>query len=207
VKEYLNPDELSFIIAEVDKLARRYDAQLDREKVREILQELNLPPELLDEALVELKRREALAARRRRNRLLGAGFAFVILGAIAGTALWFHMRQQKLARIEASGDYLTLTREGGEALQAIARQASPEVYYRVTLQEAPMGTKLDLKCNWIDPNGEIAHQNRYQTNEIDKEVWPTYCRHQFNTASPDGMWKVEMRLGDRVLEEAEFKVK
>ena len=99
------------------------------------------------------------------------------------------------------------TNSGRKTLTVVDSQQNPEVFYRVTLQDAPVGKKLSLGCDWINPNGEISHQNSYQTKQINKEVWPTYCRYQFNPSSPVGKWHVEMYLGDRSLSKTEFTVK
>jgi transcriptional regulator of met regulon len=64
----LTQAQLSQIVAEVERLSQRRDDELEPEQVKQILQELSLPPELFDEALVQLRRREALAVQQRRNR-------------------------------------------------------------------------------------------------------------------------------------------
>lgn len=51
MNQSLNQEQLNQIIAEVQTLQLRQAAELDHQQVREILQDLNLPPELLDEAL------------------------------------------------------------------------------------------------------------------------------------------------------------
>ncbi len=99
------------------------------------------------------------------------------------------------------------TNSGTEILNVIDSQKNPEVFYRVILQDAPIGKKLSLGCNWINSNGEISHQNSYQTKEINREVWPTSCKYKFNPSLPMGSWQVEMYLGDRSLSKTEFIVK
>jgi hypothetical protein len=81
-----------------------------------------------------------------------------------------------------------------------------EVFYRVTLRDAPLGEKLNLTCDWIDPAGKIFHQSRWETRDTNKAVWDTHCRCQIGAAAPKGKWKVEMKLGDRVLSTQEFNV-
>jgi len=75
------------------------------------------------------------------------------------------------------------------------------------LQNAPIDKKLSLRCDWIDPRGTLARQNRWQTQRIDREVWPTYCRYPSNNAMMTGRWQVRMFLGDRLLDDATFIVK
>ena len=99
------------------------------------------------------------------------------------------------------------TNSGRRNLTIVDSQQNPEVFYRVTLQDAPIGKKLSLGCNWINSNSEITYQNSYQTKQINQAVWPTYCKYQFHPASPVGNWQVEMYLGDRLLSQTEFIVK
>ena len=77
----------------------------------------------------------------------------------------------------------------------------------MTLKDTPVGQKLDLTCNWIDPNGQIVKQNRYQTREIDKSIWDTQCRYIIGSASTPGKWKAQIFLQGRQLSETEFEVK
>jgi len=112
-----------------------------------------------------------------------------------------------LTRVTAERDRITLVQDDGGNLSTVLRQTSGEVVYRVTLSDAPVGQKLSLSCNWMDPNGQIVHQNRYQTKEITTPVWNTICRHTIGSAAPVGMWKVQMLLGDRLLSDATFVVK
>ena len=116
-------------------------------------------------------------------------------------------QQQLLTRVTAERDRITLVQDDGGDLSTVLRQTSGEVVYRVTLSDAPVGQKLSLSCNWMDPNGQIVHQNRYQTKEITTPVWNTVCRHTIGSAAPVGTWKVQMLLGDRLLSDATFVVK
>lgn len=71
------------MVAEVERLSQRREAELDREQVKEILQELQLPDELLDEALVQIKRREALAKQQKRNWAIGLVVVVALVGGIS----------------------------------------------------------------------------------------------------------------------------
>lgn len=53
--------QLSQVVAEVERLSRRQEAVLDLGQVKEILHQLNLPSDLLEDAIVQLRRPEALA--------------------------------------------------------------------------------------------------------------------------------------------------
>ncbi|MGB3420835.1 hypothetical protein [Dolichospermum sp. FACHB-1091] len=71
MNQSLNQEQLNQIIAEVQTVQLRQEAELDHQQVREILQDLNLPPELLDEALIQIRRKQALQVQERRHKLQG----------------------------------------------------------------------------------------------------------------------------------------
>lgn len=206
MQQRLTPTQLEQVVAEVQKLSDRRQIELDTEQVKDILRTLDLPPELLDEALVQLQRHDALRVQQRRKHwLIGSAIG---LGAllVVGTTLFFQNQQQTLLQISAQRDRLTLTQDDGGNLTTIPRQINGEIFYRVTLSDAPVGQELSLSCNWIDPSGQIVHQNQYQTRTITTPVWTTYCRHTVGAAAPVGQWQVQMVLGDRLLSGATFNV-
>ena len=203
----LTQAQLIQIVGEVERLSQRREAELEPEQVKQILQELSLPPELLDEALVQLHRREALAVQQRRNRWIAAGVISTLVLAIASTTFFIQQNQQALQRVSTAQSQITLAQDRSISLTEIERQANAEVVYRVNLQDAPLGKKLSLRCDWIDPSGQVVHQNQWQTLTIDREVWPTYCRYQFTPAATTGTWKVQIYLGDRPLSATSFQVK
>jgi len=206
MEQRLSQAQLEQVVAEVQQLSQRQQSELDAEQVRDILRELHLPPELLEEAMVQLHRREALAARQQRNRwIVGSVIGLSIL-LLLGTALFTQNLQRTLALVTAQRDRVTLAQDNGGNLSSVSRQANSEVFYRVTLSNAPVGQKLSLSCSWIDPGGQVVHQNRYQTQEITTPVWNTVCRHTIGLAAPVGMWKVQVFLGDRLLSDADFAV-
>jgi hypothetical protein len=207
MENQLTQDQLAKVVAEVEQLSQSRESEVDREQVKEILQELNLSSDLLDEALVQVHRREALAVQQRRNQWIIGGVVLALIGAITTATLSIQNRQSVIANLSASQSRITLATDNGGNLATIERQTSPEVFYRITLQEAPIGEKLSLKCDWIDPTGQIAHQNRWETRQIDNTVWSTHCRYQFGSAAPSGTWKVQMSLGDHVLSTTTFVVK
>ncbi len=202
----LNEEQLKQIIVEVGEMSRRQETELDREQIQEILRELNLPPELLDEAIIQLRRRQALAHQRRRDRFVLGGIAIALVVAIS-TTVWFIQRNHSaIANIQVQRDRITLTEDDGGGLNRFARQNNPELFYRVTLEDAPVGEKLNLVCHWIDPNGQTVKQNRYQTQTITTPVWNTHCRYNLGTGAKTGTWQVQMFLGDRLLGEEKFTV-
>lgn len=148
----LSQKQLEQIVAGVQQLSLRQEAELDRDQVREILRELNLPPELLEEAMVQLSRREALKAQKGRNFWIIGGVVGAIALVIFGSMILTRQQEQILSSVNVQSDRLTLAQDTGGNLNIIDRQTNQEIFYRVTLANAPLGQKLSLSCNWIDPN-------------------------------------------------------
>ncbi|MCC3406354.1 MAG: DUF3859 domain-containing protein [Microcoleus sp. PH2017_10_PVI_O_A] len=203
----LTQTQLTQIVAEVQRLSNLREAELSSAEVTQILQELGLPTELLDEALIQLQRREALAQQERRNRWIAGGVAAAAVGAIALTGFFIQQSRQALDRISVQQNRITSVQDDGGNLTVISRQNNPEIFYRTTLKDAPLGKKLSVTCDWIDPSGQVVKQNRYQTREIDKPVWNTQCRHQIGTAAASGNWQVKMFLESRAIGSTSFQVK
>ncbi|MGA7934876.1 MAG: DUF3859 domain-containing protein [Kovacikia sp.] len=214
MEERLTQAQLAKIVGEVERLSQRRAEEFDRGQLEEILRELSLPPELLDDAVIQLQRREALAAQQRWTRWLIGGL-LVGLVALVGVGVLFQQRQemsvqqeqQTLAQVSAQQDRITLAENKSENLTTVSRQTNPGLFYRVTLKDAPVGKRLTLSCDWVAPNGQVVKQNRYQTREISTSVWETSCKYQLGSASPSGTWQVRMLLGDRRLSDATFDVK
>jgi len=201
----LNQEQLNQIIAEVQTLQLRQESELNQQQIKEILQDLNLPPELLDEALIQIRRKQALEVQQSRNKLIGFVVATSVIIGIGLTVFFHQQKSSLLANISAQQDKITLT-SNNENLKNISRQANSELVYRVTLKNAPIGKKLNLSCNWIDPNGQVVKQNQYQTREIKTSVWDTFCRYSINPTIPVGNWQVQMLLEGRKISEATFVV-
>lgn len=203
----LTQTQLTQIVAEVQRLSNVREAELNSAEVTQILQELGLPPELLDEALIQLQRREALAQQQRRNRWIAGGVAAVAVGAIAITGFFIQQNRQASDRVSIQQNRITAVQDDGGNLTVIPRKNNPEIFYRVTLKDAPLGKKLSLSCDWIDPSGQVVKQNRYQTREIDKSIWNTQCRYQIGTAAATGNWQVKMLIENRAIGSTSFEVK
>jgi hypothetical protein len=195
------------LVAEVQRLSDRHQAELDAAEVQDILQQLDLSPEFLDDALVQLKRQDALVVQQRRRRWLVAGVAGVVALGLASW-LWLGSRQQQqLAQVVAQGDRITLSQDdGGDLSRVVPQVGGSELVYRITLVDAPVGDQLDLSCSWTDPDGQVVHQNQYRTKTITTAVWPTYCRYTVGPESPKGSWTVQAFVGDRQLSDATFTV-
>lgn len=203
----LTQTQLTQIVAEVQRLSNVREAELNSAEVTQILQELGLPPELLDEALIQLQRREALAQQERRNRWMAGGLAAVAVGAIAITGFYIQQSRQAIDRISVQQNRITSVQDDGGNLTVVSRPNNPEIFYRVTLKDAPLGKKLSLSCDWIDPSGQVVKQNSYQTREIDKSIWNTQCRYKIGTAAATGNWQVKMFVENRAIGSTSFQVK
>jgi hypothetical protein len=210
MEDKLTQEQMRQLVGEVERLSQRRNEELNREQVEEILNELNLPTELVDEAMMQLRRRSAQEVEEKRKKWIGAGVLGAAAVALVGGSVWFFNNQQQLTGVYANSEQSTLTVESGggrEAIATVNRLENPQVSYRVILQGAPLGQKLSLGCDWINPQGQVAYQNRYETKTIDKKVWPTQCKYRFNNGSPAGTWEVRMFLGDRLVSQTQFVVK
>lgn len=129
----------------------------------------------------------------------GAVMVLVALGLVSGYGTWHWIREKNAAidRVGVRQARLTPEKDQGEDLTEIPNLPPREVFYRVTLKDAPLGQKLQLHCDWIDPQGQVALRRSYQTQTITTEIWKTYCRADFTPASPTGTWTVEMYLHNR----------
>jgi hypothetical protein len=202
----LTQTQLAQVVAEVERLSQQRAAELDRQQVKEILQELNLPTDLLDDALLQLQRREALANRQKRQRLIVAGVAIALVAAIATITIFSQRHQEAIAQVAIVASRITVGQDDSSNPAPIDPTNNPQVFYRVTLEDAPVGSTLSLGCDWIDPSGQVVHQSRYQTKAIDREVWNTYCYHSLNANAVTGTWEVRMMLAGRSLGSQRFVV-
>jgi hypothetical protein len=205
----LTETQLGQVVAELSRLSQqREDEQsrgLDREQVVEVLKELDLPVDLLDEAMEQLRRREALAKQRRRKTwILAAGIAVFLL-FMALLFITMSRRSADFARISAEPGRITLAADDGGNLDKVTRNGQ-EVVYRVLLRDVPTKENISLTCRWFDPGGRVFRQNNFETRLTDKSVWPTSCRCQLGSAAPSGAWRVELSLGTRVISSATFEV-
>lgn len=204
MNQRITQEQLNQIIAEVQSIQLRQEAEFDQQQIQQILQELNLPPELLDEALIQLRRRQALEVQQRRNKLIAFGVVGALIITIGGVVFLNQKNASLLANVSAQQDKITLANE--QQINTVSRQANGDIFYRVTLKDAPIGKKLSLSCNWIDPSGKIVKQNSYETKDVTTSIWNTRCKYPINSAAPVGNWKVEMFLKGRKISEEVFVV-
>jgi hypothetical protein len=194
MKSQLSEKQWNQVVAEVTRLAQERDDDQSRRAITEqVLQELQLPTDLIDDALQQVRYQEALAKQRRQRMWLGMAGAVLLLVLLVSVWTWSSNRSASLARITADAGQVT-------------RSAGQEALYRVTLRDVPLGEQLEMSCNWFDPTGKVFHQSRWETRDTNKEVWETQCRCRIGNEAPKGTWKVEMKLGDRTINAADFKV-
>jgi hypothetical protein len=204
MEKRLTTQQLTQVVGEVERLANRNQEELDRTEVQKILLELNLPPELLDDAMIQISRKEALVQQRQRNIKTAIASVAALVIAGVGTSLFLQNKAQTVAKVNVSRDRLTLIQDQGENLKVVSK--GTEVAYRVTLGDAPVGDKLALHCNWLDPTGKTLHSSRFETKNITTPIWNTQCRYQLPLDAPTGAWQVQLKTGDRLLKQAPFDV-
>jgi hypothetical protein len=204
VRPKVDAEELPGIVEELTRIQREAEGALDRQQTQDVLRELDLPAERLDEA------RAALAVRRERERerstrlKLTAGLVAVLL--LTGLTLGWRAMGRSQALEQTAVARAVLTSAGAPAAGVVSRSGRPEVGFELVLRHPPHGAALDLSCHWRGPGGDLRHQNRWQTKEVDKDVWPTQCRRRFDAADSPGAWSVAMLLGERELAVERFTV-
>jgi hypothetical protein len=207
--ERLTEPQVARIVAEATRLSQLREEErgrgLERAELVEILEQLDLSADLVDDALVEVRRQEALEQQtRRRNLLAVAAVALLLVLLLAGGFYWSY-RSGVYAGVSADPGRITRAVDDGGDLKTVTR-AGDELYYRVTLRDVPLDESMDLVCNWIDPTGRVYHQNRWETPTTDSPVWPTRARCRLDVNAPTGDWRVELVLDGRVVTSSTFRV-
>lgn len=206
MKTQLSEKQWNDVVAEVTRLAQDREDELTRREITtEVLKELNLPTDLTEEALQQVQYREALAKQRRQRIWMFAVSGILAALLVIGLVTWRSTHNAALQKIQAQSAYVTREIDNGANTQTITRDGK-DVFYRVTLSDVPPGENLQMSCNWIDPTGKIFSQNRWETRNTNKEIWATHCRCDLGSTAPTGNWKVEMKIGDRVVSTGDFKV-
>ena len=134
--------------------------------------------------------------------------SLAIVVVLAGFWYWhssesFHTSQSPL---HAGIARLTFAQDDGHSFARVGRRQEPELWYRVTLDDAPLGAPQQLRCEWTDPSGRIVHENRYKTKSIDHLPWETHARLRLRTDAPLGRWHATMYRGAERLHELSFEV-
>lgn len=201
----LTEDDLPDVVEEAAHLADDRARTLDRKQVAEVLAEVDLPADLVDEAHDRVLAKRAEARERTRKRwLLGTLGAGSIAFALAVGA-WSMERASLVANLSAQNARITLG-DKGPAPTAFRAADRPDVYYAVTLANAPTGQTLDVRCDFRDPSGSVARQITYTTKTIKTPVWETHCHYVLPQAAPAGAWSVEMTVENKTLRRERFTV-
>lgn len=203
----INNEDLKLIIAEINRLSQEKEQIIEEEELKEILRDLNLPLELLDEAKFAIEEQKRIAKKRQKTLLISAILGVFLTGGVTYFALSNQQYQQALSKMNAIDHRITLEEDTKNNLEAVSRQNSPRLHFRVTFENTPVGKPLRLACDWINPQGQIMHENRYQTRTVEKEIWNSRCRYRIGDTSTPGVWQVKMFSGNRLLASQSFEVK
>lgn len=115
--------------------------------------------------------------------------------------------ERDVDQVKATAGRLTLPDDNGDHRTMFLRNEQPEIWYRVTLDDVPLGQSLELECEWTDANGKSAHRNRYRTKPMTHSPWNTHARYRLSPAAAAGSWQVRLLLDDRTLHRLQFEVK
>ena len=196
-------DELEDIVGEAQRLHDADRNELTRGEVREVLRDLDIPPEKLDEAERLVKERRAKQRENRRSLMVAAVLVIAVAGLVTTTVVYTKHKAARAAKTWVAHHAVT---SNGKA-SPFERSGSPEVRLDAEVAEAPVGDRLDLSCEWVEPSGTRAHENRYTTKSIDRALWPTHCRYTLAPSSPTGTWTVTLKQSDRSLTTEHFDVR
>lgn len=205
----LNEVQLGQVVAELSRLAQeRQDQQargLDRDQVNQVLKELDLPIDLLDTAMEQLRKREEIARQRRKRILLSISAIGLVIVIIASIFLFSAHRSAIYSHVSADQGRITRAADDGGDMGKVMRDGQ-DVVYHVVLRDVPLNETLSLSCRWLDPAGKIFHENHWQTKTTDKSTWPTFARCRLGSAAPSGQWTVEISFDGRILSTTTFQV-
>ena len=194
------------IIAAADRLSRLHETELDKEQVKQILQDLNLSSDFLEDAIAQLQKHQLLTQQKQRHKIVISTITIMIFGLITTLAVVYQKQQNKIARIEALQNIVT-RQDSTTSVTQFDRQKDPQVFYRVTLKNVPVNDRLIISCRWSDPKNQTVYQSRNQTQDIPRSPWTTFCAVPLTSQSQTGNWKVQMLIEDRLISAQQFVVK
>lgn len=201
----LKEDDLPDVVEEAAHLAEDRARTLDRQRVAEVLAEVDLPADLVDEAHDRVLAKRAEARDRNRKRILLGTLAAGTLAFGLAVGAWSMERAALVGKVNAQSAQITLG-DKGPAPTAFRAADRPDVYYTVTLANAPTGQTLDVRCDYRDPSGSVARQITYTTKTIKTPVWDTHCHYVLPATAPAGAWSVEMTVENKTLRRERFTV-
>ncbi|MGG6264936.1 hypothetical protein ACQ4M3_02575 [Leptolyngbya sp. AN03gr2] len=200
----LTEAQLDQIVAELDRL--QDDSEFDDHQIKEILQTLDLPNDLLEAAIAQVHHRRLLFQKQQRKKIVLSTIAIMIAGLTTTIAVVHQKRENQLNRIGAIQHIVTLESSAKPVTQ-FDRQKDQQIFYRVTLKNAPINNRLRISCRWSNSTGQIVHQSRYQTEEISRSPWVVTCNAPLTPQSQAGKWNVKMSVEERSISDRSFTVK
>jgi hypothetical protein len=202
----LTKAQLTQLAAEADRVFQRDDIQLDDEQVKQILQKLDLPHSLSDEAIAHLRQRQLLRQRQQRHKIVLSTIAIMVFGIVTTIAVVYQKHQTKMDQVEALQAKVT-QQDSAEPIAQFDRQKDSEMLYRVTLKNVPVNDRPRITCLWSDPTDQIVYQSRYQTGNVAQSTWTTSCKAPLTPEAQAGTWSVRMLIEERPISDQTFVVK
>jgi len=133
----------------------------------------------------------------------------VLCGAVGGAYSGLLKQDRSLQKppvsVVASRGRVTLADERGE-IPLFDRRESPEIWYRVLLDSAPLRRRLPLVGECRDPLGRIAHSRSYDTAPITHLPWETHVRFRLPADAMRGTWRVRLLTRGDELHAMPFEV-
>jgi hypothetical protein len=80
-------------------------------------------------------------------------------------------------------------------------------YVRISLQGVPIGERLPMRAQWIQPDGSVYHEINWHTKETLSSICQTHGRSEIDPGAPAGVWQVRLYLGDRFVGNKPFYIK
>ncbi len=205
MQDKLSEKELVRLVVEVSKLDQERQQMLDKAQVSQILQELNLSEDLLDEAMVRLDEKRVAEKKKRSVISVVAAVAVVAIIGISAS-LWMGANYSgQLAKVTATDTRITTEVQSSADLSVITA-GNGTIFAQVTLHDVPMGTRLPMRVQWLEPNGAVYRENTWQTKPTDKETWQTHAKVDLPASAAKGDWVAKFFLGDRVVATKKFVV-
>jgi hypothetical protein len=145
----------------------------------------------------------------RRLQLILGGSIVTMAVAIGGSYFLTQQEQHPADQISSQQDTIT----NSEYINAISAQIETvdrskklPLVYHVRLQNVPVGEKLTLTCDWLNPSGKVVKRDRYTTPSVTTPVWNTHCQYQLSPSPTPGKWQVRMVLNGKKLSDRHFIV-
>lgn len=196
--------QLDQVIAELDR--RQDDAEFNDYQIKQILEKLDLPSDRLESTIAQIHERRLLLQKQQRRKIVFSTIAIMIAGLTTTIAVVYEKQQNRMARIAAIQDIVTLESSAKPVTQ-FDRAKNQQMFYRVTLKDVPISAQVRVSCQWTDSTGQIVYQSRYQTEEINRSPWVVACSAPLTPQSQTGTWTVKMSVEERSISDQTFSVK